>query len=123
MNRHMYAGRRISPILLSLLIALPSIVCAQSVQPTAQSAPTAAAESTSDATAASTTDTAKAKQGKTGSAKRTVSGDTSVEQAPPPSPTSKGRWVSRIDYKHCPNGTTSFVAEDGGVKCWAGPVN
>jgi hypothetical protein len=34
-------------------------------------------------------------------------------------PTGNGRWVSRIDKKTCPAGSTAYVDErDGGVKCW-----
>jgi hypothetical protein len=35
--------------------------------------------------------------------------------------TVNGRWVARISYNNCPNGTTEYVAADGGAKCWAGP--
>jgi len=34
-------------------------------------------------------------------------------------PVGNGRWVTRIDKKTCPNGSTAYVDErDGGVKCW-----
>lgn len=109
---------RILPLSLALLIALPGIASAQSAAgaPTGNSAdPPATAASTSNEERA---DTSGAKQGVTGSPKRTTTAGTGT-----PPPAEMRGWVPRLDYKHCPNGTTSFVASDGGVKCWAGPVN
>lgn len=97
---------RILPLSLALLIALPGIAVAQNTsgQP-AEDRPAAATPAIGDG------DQTGAKQGKAGSTRRGT--------APP---AGDGRWVPRIDYKHCPNGTTTFVGDDGGVKCWAGPV-
>ncbi len=108
----------IFPLSLALLIALPGIASAQS---TAGAPVGSSADEPATAASTSTevrTDTARAKQGLTGSPKRTTAADTGT-----PPPADMRGWVPRIDYKHCPNGTTSFVASDGGVKCWAGPVN
>lgn len=33
-------------------------------------------------------------------------------------PTTAGKWVPRIDKKTCPKGSTAYLADDGGVKCW-----
>jgi hypothetical protein len=44
-----------------------------------------------------------------------------VATEPPPQVAGKGRWVTRVSYKACPIGTTPYVADDGGVRCWAGP--
>ncbi len=107
---------RIFPLSLALLIALPCIASAQSpaVEPAADQAAPAAPTSGTEVR----TDTPRAKQGATGSPKRTTAAGTGT-----PPPAEMRGWVPRIDYKHCPNGTTSFVASDGGVKCWAGPVD
>lgn len=109
---------RIFPLFLALFIVLPGIASAQST------AGAPVGSSTDEpATAASTSnevraDTVRAKQGLTGSPKRTTAAGTGT-----PPPADMRGWVPRLDYKHCPNGTTSFVASDGGVKCWAGPVD
>ena len=110
---------RIFPLSLAMLIALPGIASAQSA--TAEPAGISAdqpATATSTSSTDAHTDTSRAKQGKTGSAKRMAAAGTGTSP-----PADMRGWVPRIDYKHCPNGTTSFVASDGGVKCWAGPVD
>ena len=114
MNNRMQANQRIrrctSSLLLSLAIALPSMASAQTAAtdlPARVERPTTAP---TDAVAAG-------RQGKTGNAKR-IASDTAVSNG---TPVGKGRWVARIDYSHCPGGTTAYVAGDGGVKCWAGP--
>ena len=106
---------RIFPLSLALLIALPGIASAQSpaVEPAADQAAPAAPTSGTEVR----TDKPRAKQGVTGSPKRMAA----ATGTPPPA--DMRGWVPRIDYKHCPNGTTTFVASDGGVKCWAGPVD
>ncbi len=102
---------RLTPsLLLSLAIALPGMA-------SAQAAATDAPARIDQATTAPTEPTVALRQGKTGSAKR-VASETTVNTG---TPTGKGRWVSRVDYGHCPGGTTAYVANDGGVKCWAGP--
>ena len=114
MNNRMQISQRIhrytSSLLFSLVIALPAMAHAQTV---ATDSPVRIEEPTTapiDAAAAG-------RQGKTGSAKR-VASESVVNIG---TPVGKGRWVSRIDYSHCPGGTAAYVADDGGVRCWAGP--
>jgi len=112
---------RIFPLSLALLIALPGIASAQSAAagPAAdQPATTPSTPAPSTSGAEPRTDMPRPKQGLTGSSKRTAAAGTGT-----PPPADMRGWVPRLDYKHCPNGTTSFVASDGGVKCWAGPVD
>ena len=114
MNKRMQTSQRIyrltPSLLLSLVIALPGMA-------SAQAAATDAPARIDQATTAPTEPAVAARQGKTGSAKR-VASDTVVNTG---TPAGKGRWVTRVDYSHCPGGTTAYVADDGGVKCWAGP--
>ena len=114
MNTRMQASQRIrrgtSSLLLSLAIALPGMA-------SAQAAATDSPARVEQPTTAPTDAVAAGRQGRTGSAKR-IDSDTAVNNG---TPVSKSRWVARIDYTHCPGGTTAYVAGDGGVKCWAGP--
>ncbi len=106
----------IFPLSLAVLIALPGIASAQSAtgEPGADQPAAAAPASSAEVRA----DRPRAKQGLTGSPKRMAAVDTGT-----PPPADMRGWVPRIDYKHCPNGTTTYVASDGGAKCWAGPVD
>ena len=52
-----------------------------------------------------------------------AAGHSKRSHSPPVAPTNlgRGRWVTRASLHQCPSGTTAYVADDGGVRCWAGP--